>query len=510
MSGLILGHSDLTADIEWSCDVCIVGSGAGGAVLAAGLAARGVDVILVEEGTHFTRKDFTLQESDALPAMYQERATRASADVAVTVLQGRSLGGSTTINWTTCFRTPERILDHWAKVHGIEGLDLDPHFDAVEDRLNIREWPAAIANANNRTIADGCGKLGWEWKSLRRNVRGCANSGYCSVGCPVDGKQAMGITYIQDAVAAGARVLTNVRVERFEVEGKRVVAVRGVVMTPTAAEPDGVQVVIRPKVAVSSAGALNGPALLLRSGLAGGGLVGRRTFIHPVVATLARFDAIINPFWGAPQSMGSHQFVDRGQDKVGYFMEAAPLLPMLTAVAFPMFGAELQQAMGGLPQLNALLALSVDGLLPQDDGGTVTLRSDGRPSLDYPIRPFLQESFRHATESLLRIQLAAGCAEATTAHVTPLRVRSADQLSGLDNMEYGAHRHAIFTAHQMGGCTMGADPQRSVVDTEHRFRGLDNLFVVDGSVLPTALGVNPSETIYGLARRATTFVAGAV
>ncbi len=510
MSGAILGHTDLTADVDWTCDVCIVGSGAGGAVLAAGLAAKGLDVIVVEEGHHFTRKDFTLQESDALPAMYQERATRASADVAITVLQGRSVGGSTTVNWTTCFRTPQRILDHWAKVHGIEGLDLDPHFEAVESRLSIQEWPAAAANANNRVISDGCGKLGWEWKSLKRNVRGCANSGYCSVGCPVDGKQAMGITYLQDAVAAGARVLSNVRVERFEVEGKRVVAVRGRVMTPAAAEPDGAQIIIRPKIAVSSGGALNGPAMLLRSGLDAGGLVGRRTFIHPVVATLARYEAAVNPFWGAPQSIGSHQFFDRGDDKVGYFLEAAPLLPMLTAVAFPMFGAELNQAMGELPHLNALLALSVDGLLPEDDGGTVTLRADGRPSLDYPIRPFLKESFRHGTESMLKIQLASGCAEATTAHVSPLRVKSVEELSKLDEREYGAHRHAIFTAHQMGGCAMGKDPSKSVVDLEHRFRGVDNLFVVDGSVLPTSLGVNPSETIYGLAHRAVELVAAAV
>lgn len=510
MSGSILGSEHITAALDWTCDVCIIGSGAGGAVLAAGLAERGLNVVVVEEGGHYTRRDFTLQEADALPAMYQERATRASADLAITVLQGRSLGGSTTVNWTTCFRTPQRILDHWATVHGIEGLDLAPHFAAVEDRLNIHTWEESLANANNRVIADGCGKLGWDWSPLRRNVRACANSGYCGVGCPVDAKQAMAITYVQDAVNAGVRVLANVRVDRLQHDDDRIVAVHGQVMTAQAGAPDGASVVVRPKVTVCSAGALNGPALLLRSGLSGGGLVGKRTFIHPVVATLARFDAVVNPFWGAPQSMGSHHFYDRGPDQVGYFIEAAPLQPMLTAVAFPMFGAELHSAMATLPHLNALLALSVDGLLPQDDGGTVRLRADGRPLLDYPIRPFLQESFRHSMESLLRIQLAAGCADATTAHIDPLRVTSADQLSGLNEREYGAHRHAIFTAHQMGGCPMGTDPARSVVDLDYRFRGVDNLFVVDGSVLPTSLGVNPSETIYALARRAVKAVGEAV
>jgi choline dehydrogenase-like flavoprotein len=510
VSGAIRTFADLRQDEELTCDVCVVGSGAGGAVLAAGLCARGLDVVMLEEGSHLTRADFTLQERDALPAMYQERGTRGSDDLAFTVLQGRSVGGSTTVNWTTCFRTPDRILRHWDREWGLSGLDLDPHFAAVEQRLHIDTWPAAMANPNNATIRRGAEKLGWHWESLRRNVSGCANSGYCGLGCPVDGKQAMGITYLQDAVAAGLRLVANVRVERLEVDGHRVVAVHGRGMSAQAGAPDGPRITVRPRIAVSSAGALNGPALLLRSGLDGGGRVGRRTFLHPVIGSMALFDDPINPFYGAPQSMGSHHFVDRGPDRLGYFVEAAPLQPMLASVALSAYGAELREAMVQLPHINALIALAVDGLHPDDDGGVVSIHGDGRMKLDYPVRPFLSEALRHAQESLARLQLAAGARRVLTGHNPRYELRSEADVLGLDGLAWGAHDLALFTAHQMGGCTMGADPARTVVDPEHRFRGLDNLFVVDGSVLPTALGVNPSETIYGLAHRAVDFVAGAL
>lgn len=513
MKGEIVDVSLRRDPLTVEADVCIVGTGAGGAVLGAGLAAAGQRVVFLEEGGHHTREDFTLQEGDAFPAMYQERGTRATDDLAITILQGRSVGGTTTVNWTTCFRTPERILAHWRREHGhtLTAEELAPHFEAVEARLNIHAWDPARANPNNRALLRGCEALGWEAKPLRRNVKGCADSGYCGLGCPTGAKQAMGVTYIQDALAAGATVLSRVRVARFEREGRRVVAARGRALSAQAPQPDGVDVVVKAPVFVSSGGAINGPALLLRSGLDGGGRVGRRTFLHPVVASFARYAERIQPFYGAPQSIGSHRFIDRGADKVGFFLEAAPVQPMLGATAFTVFGSPLMAMMRQLAHAGALLALSVDGLLPGDEGGTVTLKSDGRPSVAYPIGPALQESFREAHKALARVHLAAGAAEVASLHLDPVAVTAPEQVDPTyDGLPHGALEHAIFTAHQMGGVAMGSDPSRHPVDLDHRFRGVDNLFVVDGSVLPTSLGVNPSETIYGLAHRARRVVGEAV
>jgi choline dehydrogenase-like flavoprotein len=513
MKGQGFHGKDLSADVDVKCDVCIVGSGAGGAMLAAGLVQQGLSVVMLEEGGWHTKADFDLQEGHAFPMLYQERGARATADLAISVLQGRSVGGSTTVNWTTCFRTPERILKHWHDIHHLEGLDaasLAPHFEAVEERLSIAPWPETMANANNKTLLDGCRKLGHQVAPLRRNVKGCVNSGFCSVGCPVDGKQSQLVTTIPEAIEHGMTLYADARAERLEVQGGKVVAVHAVVLDRQTGRATARKVVVRPKVAVSSGGAINGPALLLRSGLNANGRVGLRTFLHPVVAMVGQYAHKVEPYFGAPQSIGSHQFIDRGPDKVGFFLETAPLQPMIASTSFHAFGQQHHQFMAQLPYSAGILALSVDGLLPGDEGGTVTLRDDGRVRLDYPVGPALQESFRVAMREIARIHLAAGAKAVYSLHTDGVTLTSEADLPRLEQAPYGALQHAIFTAHQMGGCSMGVDKATSVVDAKLRHHDVRNLFVVDGSVLPTALGVNPSETIYALAHRARGDVVGAV
>ncbi len=513
MKGAVIRTDELTRDEEVRCDVCVIGSGAGGAVLAAGLAERGLRVVMLEEGGHHTKSEFDMREGTAYPMLYQERGMRATADLAITILQGRSVGGSTTINWTTCFRTPDSIFEHWRRVHGVEGLDaasLTPHFEAVEERLSIHEWPLALANANNRVLWDGCEKLGWEAAPLRRNVKSCVNSGYCGMGCPIDAKQSTLVTYVPDALEAGLQLYVHCRAERLEVAGARVLAIHAVALDPISDRPTGRRLIIRPKVAVSSAGAINGPALLLRSGLDANGRVGRRTFLHPVVAMAAFFDEPVRAFYGAPQSVGSHHFASRGANKIGFFLETPPIHPMLAATAFGGFGRTQQDFLRRLPYLGVLIALSIDGLLPGDEGGRVSLRRDGRIRVDYPVGESLVESFRASSLAMARIQLAAGAKEVSSLHPEPVILRSEADLPRLEAAPFGSLQHPIFTAHQMGGCAMGSDPATSVVDSTLRHHQIHNLFVVDGSVFPTSLGVNPSETIYALAHWARDRVAAAV
>ncbi len=494
------------------CDVVVVGSGAGGAVLAAGLAEAGFAVIVVEEGGAYTKADFDLQEGTAYPRLYQDRGTRATADMAITVLQGRNVGGSTTVNWTTCYRTPERILAHWRAHHGLalDAATLAPHFEAVEKRLSIATWPEANANRNNQALLRGARKLGWQADSTRRNVKGCANSGYCGVGCPVDGKQAMHVTYLQDLVAAGGRIVADCRAERVvtSADGGRARGLECVANDRDTSRPTGATLEIEAKVVVAAGGAINTPALLLRSGLRDGP-VGRRTFLHPVVGVAGVYADKIEGFYGAPQSAASHQFVDRGAGKMGFFLEAAPVQPMLIAFASNQFGTLLQSTMARLPNISVLIGLAVDGLLPGDDGGVVEVQDNGRVTVDYPIGPALRDCFAEIHQALARIHLAAGATEAFSMHREPVRVRGEADLQALRDAPHGAHEHGIFTAHQMGGAAMGSDPSRSVVTPELRHRRVENLFVVDGSVLPTALGVNPSQTIYGLAHLSRATVAKA-
>jgi choline dehydrogenase-like flavoprotein len=513
--GRIYTSEEIHGGEEVHCDVCVVGSGAGGSVLAHELVSRGLSVVLLEEGGYYTKREFDLKESTAYPNLYQELGNRTTDDLSITILQGRSVGGGTTVNWCSSFRTPRRILDHWRDVHGVEGLSeevLRPHWEAIERRLHIAEWPEERINRNNRILWDGCGKLGYRRGLIPRNVNNCADLGYCGMGCPIDAKQSMLATLIPDAVEKGLSVYANASARRLRVNGRKVTAVEVDVLDAESRRRSGRTLTVQAKATAVSCGALNSPALLLRSGLTANGRVGKRTFLHPVVITAADFDQPVEAFSGAPQSVHSHHFIERGPGKMGFFIEVPPIHPMLAAITVTGFGVDHQRWISRLPHINACIGLIVDGLLPGEEGGTVGLRAegDGRLKFSYPFTEAHWEAFRAACKEMARIQFAAGARTVISLHSPPLVMRSEDEISKLDSAPWEKLRLRVVTAHQMGGCAMGKDPAASVVDCKLRFHDLDNLFVVDGSVFPTALGVNPQESIYGIARWSAQQVAASV
>jgi choline dehydrogenase-like flavoprotein len=512
MTGKIFAAADLRQGIDISCDVCIIGSGAGGSIVAAGLAARGLDVVVLEEGGHYGRADFDGDEAKAYSSFYRDRGTFATADLTMTILQGRTVGGGTTVNWTTCFRTPDAILDIWRESCGSQLTRelLTPHWEAVEQRLGVQEWPESSVNANNKVLFDGARKLGWEVSPIRRNVVGCMNTGYCGLGCPVDGKQGMAITYLKDAVAAGVRVYSNTRATHLERQGDRITAVEAEVLDPGTERPSGVGVRVRPKLVVSSGGAVGSSALLLRSNINGNGRVGKRLWMHPVLGLPALYPHTIDGYYGAPQASSSHQFIERGPGKIGWFLETPPMQPMLIASATKGLGTELEGFMERLPHMGCVIAILRDGLLEEEEGATISLRNDGRIRVDYAWGDAHSEAFREAARSIALLSLAAGATEVQSGHIEPVVVRSESDLPLLEAAAWGPHHHGIFTAHQMGGCPMGEDPATSVVDPSLRHHEVRNLFVIDGSVFPTSLGVNPSLSVYGIAHWATEGVAAAV
>ncbi len=506
----VIDGSAAAADLDLTADVCVIGSGAGGAVVAATLAEAGLAVLLVEEGGYYSTADFDMHEAHTVPKLYQESMQRTTADLAISVLQGRAVGGTTVVNWTTSFRTPEDVVEHWARRHAVGGFaypDLVPHYEAIEARLSIHKVDEAAMNRNNRKLYDGCKAKGFAVETTRRNVFQCLQTGYCGTGCPVNAKRSMLVTLVPDAIDAGARLLFRCRVDRLEVSAGAVSAAHGTLLDASGYAVTGKRATLRAKRFVLAGGAINSPAVLLRSGLDQGGLVGTRTFIHPVVGVSGLHDEPIEAFVGAPQSAASHAFAHRGDD-VGFFMEAAPGYPVLAATAMPGFGAAHRKLMEGISRRTVHLGLAIDGFHDGVPGGTVKLRPSGAPLLDYPIPPKLWEAFRAAHRRLIEIGLAAGAREMTTLHDPPLTFTREDQLDRLDAAPWEPCRLGLFTAHLMGGCRMGDDPRTSVVRSEDlRHHTLANLYVIDGSVFPTSLGVNPQESIYGLSRLMATRLA---
>jgi choline dehydrogenase-like flavoprotein len=508
----VVDGSAAAGDLSLEADVCIIGTGAGGAVTAATLARAGLTVLMLEEGGYYTHENFTMREKDTEPRLYQEGMSRTTGDGSIAILQGRAVGGTTVVNWTTCFRTPEDVLEHWKKKHGVAGFayaDLVPHYEEIEKRLAIAKVTYGSMNANNRTLYDGCKKLGWSVDTLRRNVFACLQTGMCHLGCPVNAKRSMLVTMIPDAIDAGAKLVFRARADRFQVEAGAIKSLGGTLLDAEGRKPTGRSFTVKAKRFVVSGGAINSPALLLRSGIDAGGLVGTRTFLHPVVGSLATYDEPIEPMRGAPQSAASHHFAHRGEE-VGFFLEAVPWYPALIAATTPGFGRAHEEAFVQAHHAAIHIAITIDGFHDDIPGGRVTLRESGAPVLDYPITPKLWSAFRFGQKRLAEMQFASGAKTVATVHEVPVVMSGKVDEAAIDAARWEAGSVPVSTAHQMGGCRMGDDPKTSVVRSEDlRCHTITNLHVVDGSVFPTSLGVNPQQSIYGLARLAATRIAAA-
>jgi choline dehydrogenase-like flavoprotein len=512
--GVFVG-SDVTRDTSVSCDVCIVGSGAGGAVLAARLSAAGKKVVLLEDGGFHTSDRFDMTERNMFPRLYQELGARATTDQSMMIVQGRAVGGTTVVNWTTCFRTPKRVMDHWREHCGVEGLTreaLEPHWARIEERLGVVKMRLEQVNRNNQMTWNGLGDLGWHRDLLSRNVRNCAHTGYCGMGCPIDAKQSMLVTMIPDAVKAGADVYANAWVERVTRDGRKCTSVVARVRDPNSDRKTGVTLTVSAKVTVLSGGAINTPAILLRSGIDPSGRTGKRTFLHPAIGIIGIHADRIEPFVGSPQYVYSDQFVERGEKQMSFLVEGAPAFPMVTGGFSNALGAERHALMELLPHASLTGILLHDGfdLENANEGATVTLKANGHPQIEYPWTPRLKEALRAAARAGMEIQLAAGAKQVVSP--TGRYARTKDELDhAVDPALFEPGRALVFVAHCMGGCAMGKDPTKSVVDSRTlRHHDLDNLFVVDGSVYPTSLTVNPQISIYGLASWASEHVGAAV
>lgn len=505
----------LEQDRTLAADVVIVGSGAGGGISAEILARSGLSVIVVEEGPLKSSRDFKMREAEAYPHLYQESAARKSADKAINILQGRTVGGSTTVNWTSSFRTPDATLAWWRRHYALAQAtpaELAPWFAMAERRTGVVDWLVG-PNHNNDVLRQGAARLGIATTAIRRNVQGCWNLGYCGMGCPTNAKQSMLVTTIPAALDNGATLVTRARAERLQLRGQQVQELVCTALDGGGVLPSGRQLRLRARHFVIAGGAINTPALLLRSRAPDpSGQLGKRTFLHPTVISAAFYEKRIEGWAGAPQSIYSDHFLDSApiDGPMGYKLETPPLHPLLLATTMSGFGEQHAAAMRDFAHLGGMLALLRDGFHEESPGGVVRLRGDGMGELDYELNDYLWDGARRALLSMAEIQFAAGARTVQPAHEKAVRYRSwAEARREIAALPQRAHVTRVVSAHAMGGCAMSGDERQGVVDPDGRYRGLANLSVHDGSLFPTSLGANPQLTIYAItARLASGLAAG--
>ena len=468
-------------------DVCVIGTGAGGAPVAKELAEGGMRVAMLEEGRRFTADDFTARPRDMTALLYRDAGQVATVgNVPIVLPLGQTVGGSTTVNSATCFRTPPAVLERWGREFGLDALTadaLEPYFERVERELNVVQVPPDVAGRNALVVKRGADALGWSGDFIHRNVRGCVGSGVCAFGCPTSAKQHVGITYVPKAWDAGATTFSECRAERIVLERGRARAVEA----RTAA---GGRLRVECELVVVACGTIHTPLFLRRQGLGGAsGELGRNLAIHPATAVRALFDEEIDMARGVPQSFYIDEFMD---ERIIFEGAAGP--PDYAAMSFP-FSRERHRSL-----MLDYLKLSQFGLMVSDTSRGQVRERAGRVEIRYDLNRADVAAFKRGIELLTELYWAAG-ARAVFPPVESIGELRDGDVETLRRAKVRASDLVLMAFHPLGTARADARPERGVVDADLRLHGTDGVYVSDGSVVPSALGVNPQITIMALATR---------
>ncbi len=459
-----------------TADVCVIGAGAGGAVLAAELAEGGMRVVVLEQGPEHDPDTFTARPPQMLARLYREAGqTVTLGDPPIVLPLGRGIGGTTLINSGTCFRTPSHVLDRWQSEFG---LDVDepamrPFFERVEQALSVSEVTPELAGENAAVARRGAERLGWSHGYLRRNAKGCVGSGVCAFGCPTSAKQHTGITYIPRARDAGATIITGANVRRVKTR-------HGCAEAVEARGADGSALHVRAPVIAVAAGTIHTPALLARSGLgAASGELGHNLSLHPATAAFALMEHVVDMARGVPQSFYVDEFAEQG-----IMFEGVAGPPSYVAISLPMTGRRHAEVMAQYRHLAQF------GLMVSDSSRGRVHVVAGQPVIRYDLDDADLQKFRTGLRRIDELFRAAGALEVILplpAGVAPHQARRRDL--------------RLMAFHPLGTARADARPEHGVVDGQLALHGIEGVYVADGSAVPSALGVNPQETIMALATR---------
>ncbi|MFZ5757540.1 MAG: GMC family oxidoreductase N-terminal domain-containing protein [Pseudomonadota bacterium] len=487
--------AEVGEDQELECDVVVIGTGAGGAAAAHELAGRGLAVVLVEEGRYYDRRDFNGKLTEVIPRLYRAMgATAAFGNNIIPIPIGRNVGGTTTINSGTCLRTPDSTLAAW-RAEGLSEFtpeNMAPYFELVEDVLKVQPAEPKYVGEIGNVIATGARRIGMkEMRPLTRNAEGCDGQGLCQFGCPTDAKQSTNVSFIPRALERGAFLYTGYRADTLLRDGDRVT---GVVAHGRDASGRRITLTLKARATVVSMGALLTPNFLRANGIRNRWL-GNNLSIHPAGAVTAWFpDREFGNSLTIPQGYGVYDLKDEGLMFEGGTIPFVGhgILNPLQAEDFVRFTERYQQT-------------AYFGIMVKDTSRGKVRRGFSRdlPLITYSMNARDFELFRKGIDLLAKMYFAAGAKEVCLPGLSRMTVlRSEAELAAFWATKPGPRQFMVSAYHPLGTARIGASADQGVCDSAHRVWGVDGLYVMDGSSVPTSLGANPQVTIMAMATRA--------
>ncbi|MHA2502362.1 MAG: FAD-dependent oxidoreductase, partial [Candidatus Kariarchaeaceae archaeon] len=408
---MIIQPKDLSEERELATEVLIIGSGAGGSMAAYTLAAQGIKVIVLEEGPYVDKSDFNQKENELVRKMYRRGGALATDDMSIRILQGRVFGGSTTINWMNCFRTPDDVLEEWERDYGLNHYlpeNMQSHFERIEKRMSVHPVPDEHHNPQNRIILDAAAIMGIDGNVCNNNSIGCIGCGKCGLGCSYDAKQDMRLTYLTDAQNDGTTIYTSMKAEKIVRRSEDEQIISAVVQ-----DGSGRTFQFKTQRTIVAASAIMTPLLLQSSGLTKGGLVGKYLHIHPVAGTVGVYDREIHPTYGIPMSASSHELKNITEN-YGVWQEVPDLEVFLAGVNMPGTGPQRREYMKQSNNMGVILTLNRDGASKNSSGRVKWIRGFNRQSGHFGLRKY--PSVRYRIDPLDKKHLLIGIRQAIEMH----------------------------------------------------------------------------------------------
>jgi choline dehydrogenase-like flavoprotein len=488
---IVQGH-EIAGPRSLRTHTLVVGSGSGGGVAAYHLAEAGVDTIVVEEGGYHVASEFNQREEDMYPMLYRSGGQQMTSDGMISVMQGSCYGGGTVINVSDAFDIPSEVLAHWQRAYGTTEWtekSLEASYARVHRHVNVRRINKSLLNRNNGLLLETAQKLGWSAEVMHSNRKGCIGSGYCLLGCSYDARLGTNLTYLPWAVEKGADVYTDVRCDRLErINGSRWRAHCTVVERGLRAAR--FPLTITCERVVLAASAIFTPAILLRSGL-GNGLpqLGKNLTLQPQLGIVGRFDDSeeIVHWRGAPQSVEVNEFADNSVDRGlgGFRLEGIGGVIGPVMIMAPGFGREHKRFGKSMRNLSATLLL-----VPDQPSGAVSYQwtEDGRvtPKIDYVMQEEWKQRLKAGMRRAAELLFAAGAREVAFANQAFPPLKSPEDLGRIAEFRIEPGWTTFNSAHNQGTCRMGTSPTNSVIDQNLKVHGLDDVYVMDGSIMPTS------------------------